>query len=162
MKTLILMRHAKSTWDSNIKDDRDRSLSKRGRKAVPEMGDKLRSKDIIPDVILCSIAVRARQTADLLAEKMEYRGDIYFLNSLYMAEPETYVRQIQRIPEEFSTALVIGHNPGLEGLLQLMTGTIESLPTASIAQLQIQIDSWGVFSFEAGSELLHLWRPKNL
>lgn len=162
MKTLLLMRHAKSSWDEKDQDDFDRPLSKRGKKNAPLMGEMFKDEKLKPEVILASAAVRTRQTAELVMEEMKFRGDVCFLNSLYLAEVEAYVKEIQRIPEEINCALVIGHNPGLESLLQMTTGKVESLPTAAVAYLKLSVSSWTEFSVQTPAELVHLWRPKDL
>lgn len=161
MKTLLLMRHAKSSWDEKDQDDYDRPLSKRGKKNAPHMGEMLKDEKIMPDVILASAAVRTRQTAELLMEELKYRGDICYLNSLYLAEVETYVKEVQRIPDEMNCAMIIGHNPGLESLLQMTTGKVESLPTAAVAYLKLPVVIWAEFTAQTPAELVHLWRPKD-
>lgn len=162
MKTLLLMRHAKSSWDKKDQDDRERPLSKRGKKNAPQMGELLKENRAIPEVILASAAVRARQTAELLMEATDYRGDVCFLNSLYLAEVEVCVQEVRRLPDRVNCALLLGHNPGLETLLQMTTGRVESLPTGAVAYLNLPIDSWDHFSVDTQAELVHLWRPKDL
>ena len=134
MKTLLLMRHAKSDLNEKV-EDRQRSLSKRGKKNAERMGELLKEEKISLDLILASNANRARQTADVVIEAMKYHGDRCYLNRLYMAEVETYVQELVGLNDEVNALLIIGHNPALESLLQMMTGKIESLPTAAVAQL---------------------------
>jgi phosphohistidine phosphatase len=143
-------------------EDRQRSLSKRGKKNAERMGELLKDEKVTPDLILASNAIRSRQTAELVIEAIKYQGDRCYLNRLYMAEVEIYAQEIACTHEEVNTLLVIGHNPALESLLQMTTGKVESLPTASIAQLKLPINSWKEFHLETHAELVNFWRPKEL
>lgn len=162
MKTILLMRHAKSSWDEQFKEDRDRPLSKRGRKNAGQIAKLLKEQKLIPGLILSSSAVRARQTANILVDMLNYQGDISFRNKLYMAEAETYVEEIQCLNDESNMILVIGHNPSLDNLLQMLTGKEETLTTASVAKLMVPIESWKEFTLSTRCELSALWRPKEL
>ncbi len=162
MKTLLIMRHAKSSWPHKVEEDRDRPLSKRGRKNAEQIGDRLKEEKIVPEVLLVSNAARAKETADLVMEAMHYQGDVYYLNSLYMAEVEGDLKAIQRLPDEVNCAMIIGHNPGLESLLQMMTGKVESLPTAAVAILRLPSAAWEDITLQTQAELVHMWKPKEL
>jgi phosphohistidine phosphatase len=119
------------------------------------------TKKITPDVILASSAVRARQTAEILMDELKYRRDFYGLKSLYMAEATTYAQEIQKLSDDLNVALVIGHNPSLDCVLQMVTGKVESLRTTAVAYLTVPIDLWKDFRLEPQGELVNLWRPKN-
>jgi phosphohistidine phosphatase len=162
MKTIFLMRHAKSSWDHHVEDDRDRPLSKRGKKNAEHIGKQLKEKNIVPDMILSSSAVRARQTAEVVMDEMKYHGDICYLNKLYMGEVETYAAEIKDLDESVNTLLLIGHSPCLDTLLQMLTGKVESLPTAAVARIEVPIEDWNDFNVEVQSNLAELWRPKDL
>ena len=159
MKTLLLMRHAKSSWKDTELSDIDRPLSKRGKKDAPQMGALLLEKELVPQIILSSPAVRARQTAELLAAACEFTGDVQYLDSFYLAEPAAYVEGLVALPDDIELAMVIGHNPGLEGLLQMISGRIESLPTSTIAYLSVPISSWHELRSDTEGELLELLLP---
>ena len=161
MKTLIIMRHAKSSMDEKV-EDRLRSLSKRGKKNAERMSELLKDEKVTPDLILASNAIRARQTAELVIEAIKFQGDRSYLNRLYMAEVEIYAQEIMHTHDEVNTLMVIGHNPALESLLQMTTNKVESLPTSAIAQLKLPIDSWKDFRLETHAELVNFWRPKEL
>ncbi len=161
MKTLILMRHAKSSLAEKNTDDWDRPLSKRGRKNAVTMAKVLKEKEILPQVILASAAVRSHQTADLLVEELSFRGDIYYLASLYRGEVDTYLEAIRRLLDPADCVLVIGHNPVLESFLQMITGKVEALPTASLAYLQVPVNAWQELSLDTPAELVHFWKPKD-
>lgn len=162
MKIILLMRHAKSSWDEQFKDDRDRPLSKRGRKNAGQIARLFKEQKLIPGLILSSSAVRARQTANILVDELNYQGDVSFHNKLYMAEAETYAEEIQCLSNESDMVLVIGHNPGLDYLLQMLTGKAETLTTAAVAKIMVPIESWREFTLSTDCELSALWRPKEL
>jgi phosphohistidine phosphatase len=162
MKTLILMRHAKSTWTHEIKDDRDRPLAKRGQKDISAIGHLFKEEKLMPQVMLLSPAARVRQTADLLVDKIGFQGDEYILNSLFMGEVDAYVKELRRVPDEAEVVLVIGHNPSLEGLLQMLTGEVQSMPSAGTACLAVEIDTWKEFSGNCPAKLICFWKPKEL
>jgi len=159
MKTLLLMRHAKSSWKENKLKDIDRPLNKRGKKDSAHMGELLASKKLCPQLILSSTALRARLTAQTVAEKCGYRGEISYLDSLYMAEPNTIAAAIASLPEEENSVLLIGHNPGMEALVQMMLGKIESLPTSAIAYFNLSITHWNEFSIKTQANQCDLWTP---
>jgi len=162
MKTVLLMRHAKSSWKDEKLKDRDRPLNKRGHRNAPQMGELLLEKELVPQVILSSTAVRARQTAEAVIEKSAFQGDIRYEDSLYMAEADEYLKALYKLPDEIERVMIIGHNPGLESLLPLMTGQIEALPTAAIAYLSVPIKQWKELKKDHKAELVALWRPKEL
>lgn len=162
MKTILLMRHAKSSWDGKVEDDRDRPISKRGRKNAGQIARLFKDNSLMPDLILASSAVRARQTAEVIMDELNFRGDVCFRNKLYMAEVEAYVHEIQSLDDANQLILVIGHSPSLDSLLQMLTDKVESLPTAAVASLSVLIDTWKDFNLESRCELNDLWRPKDL
>ncbi len=162
MKTLLLMRHAKSSWNDKKEDDRDRPLSKRGKKNAQDIGELLRHEKMAPELILSSAALRARQTAEYVMDELKYHGDICYLNKLYMGEVEVYLQEVQGLSDEVNTLLLIGHSPVLDTFLQMLTGKIESLPTASVACLKAPIDTWKDLKLESDYELVQIWRAKDL
>jgi phosphohistidine phosphatase len=162
MKTLLLMRHAKSSWKDDGLKDRKRPLSKRGQKNAPLMGELIKEKELVPQLILCSTAVRARQTAELVVAACGCTGEVRYLDELYMAEAEEIIAQIKQTPDEFERIMVIGHNPGLESVLPLLTRQVQSLPTAAVADLSLPINAWGELNKKVHAELIDVWRPKEL
>lgn len=162
MKVLLLMRHAKSSWKDSELPDFDRPINKRGKKDAPLMGHLLKERDLVPQRLVSSSAVRARQTAESLAESAQYRGDILFFDRLYMAEVDEYIQTLRELPDPLDRVLIIGHNPGLESLLQVLSGKIEALPTAVIAQISLPIDHWSDLNQETVGELVEIWRPREI
>ncbi len=162
MKTLLLMRHAKSDWSDENEKDFDRPLKKRGKKDAPRMAELLKEEKLVPEKILCSAAKRTRQTAELMLEKLDKDIHADFLESLYMAEPKAYFDALRGLSDDVKKVMVIGHNPGLEGLLQIMTKKVETLPTATIAQIKLPIKHWKDLEGTVEGELESVWRPREV
>jgi phosphohistidine phosphatase len=162
MKTLLILRHAKSSWDDSSQSDHERSLNKRGRHAAPRIGELLAEEDLLPDCIVGSTAVRVRETVELVARHAGYHGKIEFRPDLYLAGPMTYLEVLRQLPEVCNSAMAVGHNPGLEELLSDLTGAREHLSTASLAQVELPIAAWAELRSETPGALVNLWRPKEL
>jgi phosphohistidine phosphatase len=162
MKTLLLMRHAKSSWKDVELADHDRPLKKRGQKDALSIAKVLKKKDLVPGLIMTSSALRSTETANAMLEKLEYKGEISVQDTLYMAEPKTYIEKIQSVPNEVDRLLVVGHNPGLESLVQILGDKIDSMPTGGLAVIVLPIDSWGELNLETEGKLSRLWRPEEL
>jgi phosphohistidine phosphatase len=162
MKTLLLLRHAKSSWKDASLDDHDRPLNKRGKQDAPCMGRLLRDEGPVPDVIVSSTAKRARKTAEKVAETSGYGGKIEFSEKLYHAEPEAMTRILSGLPEEHGNAMLVGHNPGLEEFLELLTGQYQRVPTAALLQVQLDIGSWKELESNRSGRLVKQWLPREL
>lgn len=163
MRTLVLLRHAKSSWKVASLEDHDRPLNKRGRRDAPRMGQLLAEQGLVPDLVLCSSARRARDTAFSVLHAAGYEGETRILRSLYMAGAEACAETIRRLEGEPTRLMVVAHNPGLEELLQALTGQVIELPTAGLAQLRLSIDSWRDLALgKRQGKLIALWRPKEL
>ena len=124
MKRLLIMRHAKSSWKDSSVADHERPLKKRGLKDSAEIGKILKRKDLVPDKILSSDAIRAADTATVVADKCGYKKEVEFNKRLYMAECSAIMDLIQSQPNSIKTLMVIGHNPGMEALVQLLSRKI--------------------------------------
>jgi len=162
MKTLILMRHAKSSWDDATLDDYDRPLNSRGFKDAPRMGKLLKQKKTVPDLILCSPARRARQTCELFVQAAQFQTEIEWKEDFYGASPAEYLKGLQAVDDACRKVMLIGHNPGMESLLHHLNGEFEKFPTAAIAILGLPIEHWQALSLETKAQLQHLWRPKDI
>ena len=162
MKTVLIMRHGKSSWRDQSLTDYDRPLKKRGKYDSPKMGEFLMELDLIPDKIISSSAKRARQTARLLADSCGYQGEITFKRSLYHGFTSDYLDLIRSTDDSCSTLLVIGHNPGLEELLYELTDQSEWLPTAAVARVSLEISHWSEITDYTEGELTDVWRPRDL
>jgi phosphohistidine phosphatase len=163
VKTLLILRHAKSSWDDASLDDRERPLNPRGRRDAPRMGDLLRDERLVPDVIITSDAVRAHMTAVAVAETAGYRRDLVVNPLLYHASPKDVIAVLKTVPNaKARTVMIVGHNPGLENLIEQLTGEQPDLPTAALVQLALPIEAWGELSASTRATLVDLWRPKEL
>ncbi len=169
MLTLLLMRHAKSSWDDPGTSDHDRPLNARGERAAPRMGRLLREQGLVPELIISSTAQRAGDTAHAVAAAMSYTGPIELTRRLYLAEPEGYLEVLaERLPEGSPGApsrdrrvLLIGHNPGLAQLVAQLTGVDVEMSTAAIAQVEADVVSGFALTPGSGS-LRAVHRPKEL
>jgi phosphohistidine phosphatase len=132
MRTLILFRHAKSAWPRET-PDAARPLAARGRRDAPAVGRWLRDQAHKIDLVVCSPAVRAAQTWDLAAAQLDAIPRVRHDEGLYGASAEDLLTATQELPPKASTAVLVGHNPGLENFLTLLTGVTEPLKTSAIA-----------------------------
>ena len=154
MKDLILVRHAKSSWQDLSLDDFDRPLNKRGRKAAPLIGRWLIQQKIVPDLVLLSPAVRTVETWALFKEAGLQFGDEQQVDELYLAGLEVLTQQVMRLNSSVSQVMLIGHNPGLEFLIDHLVGSVEEgearvfyklaqkFPTCGVVHFRIAIESW--------------------
>ena len=143
MKHLYLIRHAKSDWSDESKSDFDRGLNKRGKKAILTMANALKERKVMPDIILCSSAKRAKLTAKGLAKEINYCGGITYIDALYMADPETVHALIQDVNDKYNSLFIVGHNPETTELCNIMTDEyIENVPTLGIVALNLPIAHW--------------------
>ncbi|MFO7623610.1 MAG: histidine phosphatase family protein [Anaerolineales bacterium] len=162
MKTLLVLRHAKSSWREAELADHDRPLNKRGKHDAPRMGELMREEGLLPDLILTSSARRALTTAELVAEASGYDGEIQVSRDLYAAGPEEFIDALSALPDELETVMVVGHNPGLEELVEALTEEASAMPTAALAQVELEIERWVDLQEEGGGRLVNLWLPRNL
>lgn len=162
MKTLLLMRHGKASWKDVKKDeDKLRPLTKKGEKDAKTMMDLLEEKGVLPQVIFTSTAKRARDTATIFIAQCCGEITLIALDSLYMAEPSIVIDCLRAMQDSHEKVMVIGHNPGLESLLQHLTGKVESLSTANIALLELPIEHWSDLSLDTFTEKWEKWKPKD-
>lgn len=161
MKTLLLLRHAKSSWKGSDLDDHDRPLNKRGKREAPRMGQLLKEEQLLPDLILCSSAKRCRKTAEHVIHESGYRGETRITGDLYEAGAEQLRRVLAGLGDELSCVLVIAHNPGLEELLEGLTGDYTPLTTAALARLDLPVEHWRNLNDTRGV-LVNNWQPREL
>ncbi|MCY4600578.1 MAG: histidine phosphatase family protein [Acidobacteria bacterium] len=162
MQTLLILRHGKSSWKHPGLADHDRPLNKRGIRDAPRMGRLLRDVDLVPDRIVSSTAVRARATAELVADQLGYRGTVACSRDLYLASAPDIIRVLGNVGGDASRLLVVGHNPGLEELVAALTGGFAGLPTAALAQISLEMDAWSNLAESTPARLVNLWRPREL
>jgi len=151
MKTILILRHAKSDWSAPYNTDFERPLTKRGLRDAPLMGEVLALFECVPDRMLSSPAIRARQTAELVAKACGYRLSIHWQDSFYGGGSQDLISALQRLPNAIERPMLIGHNPTLEETVALLLGQVgESwswdfairIPTAGLVCLDVDIVDW--------------------
>jgi phosphohistidine phosphatase len=161
MKTLFVLRHAKSSWENADLSDFERPLNKRGLEAAPLMGEVMKKNQFQPETILSSPAKRARQTAEIINEKAGINGEIKYEERIYEASPARLLEVISEQNDEIGSLVIVGHNPGLEGLVRFTTGQSEPMPTAALAVIDLEITKWNEIDSSNGT-LRTLIRPKEV
>lgn len=162
MKTLLILRHAKSSWKYPELSDYDRPLNSRGKRDAPRMGKYLRQQDLIPDRILTSSAKRARKTANKVAKSCGYTGKVKKIDAFYDTVPGVYFEVLQALPDKHQRVMIVGHNPTMERLVNHLTGQIERMPTAALAHIELPIQRWDALDLYTKGTLVNLWTPKTL
>ena len=162
MKTLLIMRHAKSSWKDEDLADHDRPLKRRGEYDAVQIGERIRRNDLTPQRIITSTAQRALKTAELVAEACHYEERIIATRAFYGAEPDEFIEVLRQLDDADECVMVVGHNPDLETLLESLTGTMESLPTAAVAQVTLPINAWEELTEDTSGRLVQLWTPSTL
>jgi phosphohistidine phosphatase len=161
MKTLLVLRHAKSSWDHSHLSDFDRPLNGRGERSAPAMGEFMRAKGLVPEVIIASPARRARMTAEKAASAGEFEAEIQFDERIYGAGANSLTYIVAEIEDSFETAMIVGHNPGFEMLVRALTGEGDRMPTAALAVIDLDIEGWSGVRTGAGS-LRGLFLPREI
>ncbi len=166
MKTLYLLRHAKSSWKDNNLDDIKRPLKKRGHFQADLLSDHLSSLIPPPQQVLCSPALRTRETLKYFLEVWPLKKEaIHFEKALYLAEKEALFESVQALPAKSEIVLIVGHNPGLSDfarkLLLPESEELETLRTCAFLQIDFDVKSWTQVTAHTGSLKLNL-RPKDL
>lgn len=160
MKTLLILRHAKSSWNNAHLTDHDRPLNGRGKQDAPRVGQALKSRDLVPDLIITSTAERALATAEAAAIHCDYDHELRIERRFYLAGPETYLSVLRQLEGDPACVMVVGHNPGLEDLLHHLTQRLEAMPTAALAQVSLPIKQWANLRESTRGTLAWFWWPK--
>lgn len=162
MKTLLILRHAKSSWADPGMADHDRPLNDRGKRDAPRMGKLIAEQGLHPDFVISSSAKRARSTAKRVIEGGDFTCPKQLLEELYLAPADTYIETLRQLGDAGDRVLAIGHNPGLEQLVATLTGNFETLPTAALVHIEFDIDSWSQLTDPPSGRLMGIWRPREL
>ncbi|MBE7171417.1 MAG: histidine phosphatase family protein [Williamsia sp.] len=162
MKTLFLIRHAKSSQEFGV-DDFDRPLNDRGKRDAPAMGKRIRDREIRIETFVSSPAKRASQTAGLFAGKYGFAEEaIRYVPALYLAAPAALRKVIEEIDDQYSSAAIFAHNPGLTDLANELTNIrIDNMPTCSIYAVSVQTERWADF-MAAEKQYLFFDYPKKI
>ena len=162
MKTLILMRHAKSSWNHANLSDHQRPLNPRGKSDAPRMGAFLQEQGVEINAILCSTAQRTRETLAYFLQEYTFEGEPRFLEQLYHAELSDFIEALAELPPEVESAMILGHNPTMASALDFFCDQQEKFPTAAVAQIKFDVDDWDALIENSEGELLGYWTPKGI
>ena len=170
MKTLYLLRHAKSSWSDASLGDHDRPLNSRGYHAAPLMGAFLREGGHTPDFVLCSTAARTRQTLAAVLEELDVEPAIDWDGDLYLAGPQEMLDLLRAVPDTVESVLMVAHNPGTAILADALCAQGEATalalmrtkyPTAGLAIIDLEVDRWEETRSDCG-RLVSFTRPRDL
>ena len=161
MKTLLLLRHAKSDWDDASLRDFERPLAPRGKRDAPRIGKALRKRGPLPDLVISSPAARAKATIEAVMKAAHLDLKVRFEESMYGASSAELMNLIRGLPDDSLCSLLVGHNPGFGDLLNRLTGSHERMPTAALGCIEFQIDHWADVEDGKG-KLVWLLTPKQL
>lgn len=151
MKTVFLLRHAKSSWGDPSLRDFDRPLNDRGRDAAEKMGAYMKMEGITPDLVISSPSARTRETLERLQEGLGQTLEIRFLDSLYLGSAQTLAEDAMQTPETFSSVMIVAHNPGMHALAvhwaakgpqEILDSIDTKYPTGALAELSFKADTW--------------------
>lgn len=162
MKTLLLIRHAKSSWADPGQEDFERPLNDRGKQDAPVMGKRFAKKGIQLDAIIASPAKRTKKTSELIAGELGVdKSMIFFNEDLYLAPVSTFYDIISNIDDVLDHVAIIAHNPGITDFVNELTGVrVDNMPTCAVYGVQIKISRWGDFKKE-DKRFLFFDYPKN-
>ena len=161
MKTLYIIRHAKSSWKNLELDDFERPLNKRGKKNAPFMADVLKAKNVKPELIISSPALRAKRTAQTIAKALNYFKEIVYLEQIYEASASTLERIVKNVGDEHNVAFLFGHNPGLNMLVEKYVAFEENIPTCGIVEIKFSCESWSQAN-KKNAEFISFEYPKKI
>jgi phosphohistidine phosphatase len=159
MKTLLLLRHAKSSWKDSELHDHERPLNKRGKKDSRTIGRLLVQADLLPDMIVSSSARRCRRTAEGVIHFSGYSGDTQLRSELYESDAARLREFLGTVDDRVSRLLLIAHNPGLEEFLESLVGAYTRLETAALAHVELPIENWSGMSSDIHGGLVKIWQP---
>ncbi len=162
MKTLLVVRHAKSSWDVPSQDDRERPLNNRGKKNAPEMAKRLRKKGVKIDLLVSSPALRAFDTARIFAKELDMKKkNIVQEEKLYGAGTDNFYEVIAGLPDKQDSIALFGHNPGItEFVNSLSSVRIDNMPTCAVFAVTADTKTWANFK-ESLKSFLFFDYPKN-
>ncbi len=167
-RTVILLRHGKSSWSDSTLADIDRPLAPRGERASRKLAKYMRRKRIQPALVLCSPSLRTRQTLEAIESSLGKRCAVEVVPQLYAASEQELLERLQALPESVSSVMLIGHNPGLHNLALVLASRgadlprlEEKLPTGALATLVVHSESWTTLS-PGEAELVEYVVPRQL
>ena len=161
-RTLLIMRHGKSRWDEENVDDLHRSLATRGKRDSVRIGEEIRARGPMPDIILSSPAKRARSTVRRVIGGSGYSGEVIYDPDLYFEGVESCLTDLSSLPDWVRVAMLVGHNSVLEELVDALTGQLVHLATCALAHIDLPIDTWADLGDNAEGDLRQLVLPREL
>ncbi|HEU4388798.1 MAG TPA: histidine phosphatase family protein [Blastocatellia bacterium] len=161
MKTLLLLRHAKSSWDDSSLPDFERPLAPRGKRDAPRMGKEFASRGPAPDLVVSSPAQRARDTTTLFLHAAKIQTQLRFDDKIYEAGTAELVSLVRKMPDTAASVLMVGHNPGFEELIVRLTKSRRAVPTCSLTRIDFDVENWEAADDGAGKLVWQL-NPKEL
>jgi len=161
VKTLFLLRHAKSSWKDESLPDFERPLNRRGKHAAERIGRYLKHEAIVPELVLSSPALRTRETIERVAKAAKWTPEILFDQRIYEAGGLRLLDVVSQIENERKTALLVGHNPGIQELLMLLTGESKKVPTAALLKIELKSSKWSTAA-DKRAKLAWLVKPRDL
>ena len=161
MKELLLLRHAKSSWDDPRLADHQRPLNARGRRDAPRMGALMNELQLLPEAILSSDSARTHETVERFLGAAGGEIPATFLPELYHASAGALLAAARNAPG-VDRVMLVAHNPGMEDLQEILSGSYEPFPTAAIAAFRLELDDFADISADVAAERIGLWRPKEL
>jgi phosphohistidine phosphatase len=147
-RILVMVRHAKSSWANPLQSDFERPLNDRGEHDAPMMGERLKKKGIIPDLIIASTAKRAKQTAKKIAKEVGYDADkIDWQEKLYHCIPSVFEEVIYDVDSPVKTVFIVAHNPGISAFVNQLSDkfSIDHMPTCGVVAAKFEADQWNEF-----------------
>ena len=170
MKTIFLLRHAKSKWgDPNISDF-DRPLADRGIKSAKKIGKYLKKKNYTPNVVYCSSALRAKQTCECINRIIKKKKNIIYKKDLYMSDSGTFIKFLKNTKDKYNSAMIISHNPGIENFAiemiqnkdnEIYDNINAKYPTGGLVIIKLKNSNWSKLKFESG-EVCEFIKPREL
>lgn len=147
MKRLVVLRHTKSSWDDPGFDDHDRPLAKRGRKAAEKLAGQIREHGPAPELVVCSTALRARETLAGVGRGLEADVPVQLDPGLYMASLQGLVGLVRKLPDEYDSVMLVGHNPGFHELVLHLADDLpdrvrDKLPTGALVTIDLDVRHW--------------------
>jgi phosphohistidine phosphatase len=162
MKELLILRHAKSSWKNSELADHDRPLNKRGKREALRVGKLLQDESMLPDLILSSTAQRARDTVQAVIQECSFDGEVDYRRELYQADADIIIELLTTLDEDVMCVMVVGHNPELEELLQVLTRIYEPLSPAALVKVRLPMPNWSALCEDTRGELAGLWRAREI
>lgn len=163
-RTLVMIRHAKSSWANPLQSDFERPLNERGEKDAPVMGERMKERNLVPDLIISSKAKRAKQTAKKIAAAIGYNEEnIRWYDRLYHCVPAVFVEVLYDVPDNVKTVYIVAHNPGITDFVNELSDKfkIDNMPTCGIVAAKFEAREWNEFSIVDKTVFLFDY-PKNV